>query len=150
MKVWTKGNHYEEKWNQSTLLTWVFCVFSRCLSPCLLDWLEPVRLELDLEFELWLPRDTIDLRCWSDQSAVLPAPGYRIAHEGLVSAVEAEKLFVNVTIFRWVNRRNPPKLANLTTRYISNFHYITQHSQKEVWTAYCCYNWTNWISRMFG
>jgi hypothetical protein len=31
---------------------WEFCEFSLCLSPCRLEWLDPVRFELDLEFEL--------------------------------------------------------------------------------------------------
>lgn len=71
-------------------------MFSLCLSPCLLDWLEPVKFELDLELELWLPNETIDLLCWSVQSPVPPVLGYNIAQEGFVSAVEAEiGFFIN-------------------------------------------------------
>lgn len=71
--------------------TWEFCVLSLCLSPCLLDWLEPVKFELDLEFELWLPNETIDLLCWSVQSPVPPPPlGYNMAQEGFVSVVDAK------------------------------------------------------------
>lgn len=58
-------------------------------SPCLLEWLDPVKFELDLLFELWLPNDTHERLCCSDHSAV---PGYNIADDGFVSAVEAEKL----------------------------------------------------------